>query len=103
VVGDSLLAFEVPAKDALVSAGRDEVDIVRHDLDFGDFARVLLEVADELPRADLPDPDLSVEAARGQEFEVEAEVEGRDTSFMSVIDGPQNLLVVHSIGSDSSV
>lgn len=79
------------------------MDVVRHDLDFGDFACVLLEMTDELPRADLPDPDLSVETSRGQELEIETEVEGRDTSFMSVVDRPQNLLVVHPIGPDPSV
>jgi hypothetical protein len=64
---------------------------------------VLLKVGDELTGSDLPDAHLALHAARADEFAALGQADRCDSSFMGVVDLPQELAVVDSVGSDLAV
>ena len=100
---DSLLSLEVPAEDRLVTSTRQQVLVVSKEQDFAHAARVLLQVRNELARADLPDTDLTLQATRANKFAALSEADRCDATLMSVVNLPEQLAVVHTVGSDLSI
>ena len=64
---------------------------------------MLLEVRDELPRSDLPNSDLAKHATRDNEPCVWRKTNGGDSSLVSIFNLPEQLTVIDSVSSNSSI
>jgi hypothetical protein len=75
--------------DAPISTGGEGGHVIAEDADVGDPLRVLLHVADHLPRPQLPEPHLAIGPTGEEEPHVVAELQSSDAPDMGSLDIPQ--------------
>ena len=79
------------------------MNVISENLQLRHLASVLLQVTHELPRSDFPYTDFSLHTSRADKLGVVGKADGSDSVFVGVVDLPEHLTVVHSIGSDLSI
>lgn len=79
------------------------MSIVGEKLDFSHAGIVLLQVRDELARADFPNSDVTFHAAGADELAVGAQADSCDTSLVRILNLPEQLGVVSAECSDSTI
>ena len=77
--------------------------VVGEELDLCDSACVLLQVGDEFTRADFPNANFTLHAARADEFAALRQANRGDASLVGVVDLPQKRAIVYSIGPNFAV
>ena len=77
--------------------------VVGEELNFRHTACVLLQVGDEFTRADFPNANFTLHAARADELAACSQTDRSDTTLMGVFNLPEQLAVINSIGSDTAI
>ena len=79
------------------------MNVVGVELDFGDLARVLLQMRHKFAASHFPDADLALHATRAHKLVVGCEANSSDTSLVGVFDLPEQLAVVNPVCTDGAV
>jgi hypothetical protein len=77
--------------------------IVGEELDLCDSAGVLLKVRNEFTRADLPNANFTLHTTRADKLAALSQADRSDTTLVCVVNLPQELTIVGSIGPDFSI